>query len=182
MDMITDATQVARHEAKRQQDQAAMATARGGEYLSFRLGTEEYGIDILLVQEIRSYEAPTRIANAPRCVKGVVNLRGVIVPIVDLRDRFGCLEAGEREGQGGAPVIIVLDFGTRVIGVIVDAVSDVLAVQVDQIKPASQLSSGDATFISGIACSRQGDVERLLILLNMPRLMAGGDLAGLLEA
>ena len=127
------------------------------EFLAFKLGAEEYGIDILRVQEIRSYEAPTRIANAPRCVKGVVNLRGVIVPIVDRRDRLGCLEAVDGHGPGGTPVIIVLDFGTRVIGVVVDAVSDVIAVQADQIKAAPQLTSGDTTFISGIACSRQGD-------------------------
>lgn len=182
MDMITDAAQVARHEARRELAQAATATACGGEYLSFRLGPEEYGIDILLVQEIRSYESTTRIANAPPCVKGVVNLRGVIVPIIDLRQRFGCVGAGDRAGDGGAPVIIVLDFGSRVIGAVVDSVSDVIAVHADEIKPAPQLSSGaDATSISGIACCRQGDVERLLILLDMPRLMAGGDLVGLLE-
>ena len=66
------------------------AHSSGGEYLTFRLGGEEYGIDILRVQEIRSYEQPTRIANAPHFIKGVVNLRGVIVPIVDLRLKFGC--------------------------------------------------------------------------------------------
>ena len=84
MNMIHDATQVARHEAAR------AAVAAGGEFLTFRLGDEEYGIDILKVQEIRSYEPPTRIANAPGYLKGVVNLRGVIVPIVDLRLKLGC--------------------------------------------------------------------------------------------
>ena len=84
MNMINDATHVARHEAAR------AAAAAGGEFLTFRLGTEEYGIDILKVQEIRSYEQPTRIANAPSFIKGVVNLRGVIVPIVDLRIKLNC--------------------------------------------------------------------------------------------
>ena len=84
MNMMTDAAHVASHEAAR------AAVHAGGEFLTFRLGAEEYGIDILKVQEIRSYEQPTRIANAPSFIKGVVNLRGVIVPIVDLRIKLGC--------------------------------------------------------------------------------------------
>ena len=99
MEMIAEATQVARHEAAgfagaaqafAAGGPAASRTSQGGEFLTFRLGAEEYGIDILRVQEIRSYEQPTRIANAPPFIKGVVNLRGVIVPIVDLRLRLGC--------------------------------------------------------------------------------------------
>ena len=84
MEMIAEANVVARHEATRS-GQAGRHAGGAGEYLTFRLGTEEYGIDILRVQEIRSYEEPTRIANAPHFIKGVVNLRGVIVPLVDIR-------------------------------------------------------------------------------------------------
>ena len=97
MEMIAEANQIARHEAERATAAAAASaagssgrTSQGGEFLTFRLGAEEYGIDILRVQEIRSYEQPTRIANAPSFVKGVVNLRGVIVPIIDLRLKLGC--------------------------------------------------------------------------------------------
>ena len=104
MDMITDAQHVAQHEAARAQTHA------GGEFLTFRLGAEEYGIDILKVQEIRSYEAPTRIANSPAFIKGVVNLRGVIVPIVDLRMKLGC----ESAEYNTFTVVIVLNVKGRV--------------------------------------------------------------------
>ena len=82
------------------------------EYLTFRLGAEEYGIDILRVQEIRSYEEPTRIANSPNFIKGVVNLRGVIVPVVDLRIKLGC----ESVEYNGFTVVIVLNVAGRVVG------------------------------------------------------------------
>ena len=84
MDMRNEATHLARQDGARSATQPASA-----EFLTFRLGGEEYGIDILRVQEIRSYEEPTRIANAPSFIKGVVNLRGVIVPVVDLRIKLG---------------------------------------------------------------------------------------------
>ena len=101
----------------------SMAAARSGEYLTFRLGGEEYGIDILRVQEIRSYEPPTRIANAPSFIKGVVNLRGVIVPIIDLRVKLGC----ETIEYNAFTVVVVLNVKGRVVGAVVDSVSDVLA-------------------------------------------------------
>src|SRR4051795_5027563 len=142
MDMIHEASHVARHEAAR-----AAATQSGGEFLTFRLGAEEYGIDILKVQEIRSYEPPTRIANAPPFVKGVVNLRGVIVPIVDLRLKLGCASAD----YNGFTVVIVLNVRGRVVGAVVDSVSDVLELTRDQIKPAPELASNiDAAYITGI--------------------------------
>ena len=125
MDMITDAKHVAQHEAARAQAHA------GGEFLTFRLGEEEYGIDILRVQEIRSYEQPTRIANAPAFIKGVVNLRGVIVPIVDLRMKLGCASAE----YNTFTVVIVLNVKGRVVGAVVDSVSDVLELSRDTIKP-----------------------------------------------
>src|ERR1044071_3409047 len=136
MDMITEAKQVAKHEAARAgkgaRAAAAAAAATHGEYLTFRLGGEEYGIDILRVQEIRSYEQPTRIANAPAFLKGVVNLRGVIVPIVDLRLKLGC-ECAE---YNHFTVVIVLNVRGRVVGAVVDSVSDVLELNGEQIRQA----------------------------------------------
>ena len=137
----------------------------GGEYLTFRLGAEEYGIDIQKVQEIRSYEAPTRIANAPPYVKGVVNLRGMIVPIVDLRLALGRGSAA----IDSFTVAIVLKLQSRVVGVVVDAVSDVLSLPGNAIKAAPEMASAvDAAFITGIG--RAG--ERMLILIDIESLLA----------
>ncbi|MCO5336958.1 chemotaxis protein CheW [Delftia tsuruhatensis] len=148
------------------------------EFLSFRLGGEEYGIDILRVQEIRSYEAPTRIANAPHFIKGVINLRGVIVPIVDLRLKLGCESAEYTDFT----VVIVLNVRGRVIGVVVDSVSDVLALGADNIKPAPQMSASvDAGYIMGMGCFKSGDVERMLILTDIEALMSSAEM-GLMEA
>jgi purine-binding chemotaxis protein CheW len=149
--------------------------ARSGEYLTFRLGAEEYGIDILRVQEIRSYEPPTRIANAPAFIKGVVNLRGVIVPIVDLRLKLGCDSAE----YNGFTVVIVLNLRGRIVGAVVDSVSDVLELGADHIKPAPELSSAvDAGYIMGIGNIKHGadDAERMLILMDIEGLMSSADL------
>ena len=175
MDMITDAQQVAKHESARE---AAMAKMHaGGEFLTFRLGDEEYGIDILRVQEIRSYEQPTRIANAPAFIKGVVNLRGVIVPIVDLRMKLGCAAAE----YNTFTVVIVLNVKGRVVGAVVDSVSDVLELSSDTIKPAPELSSAvDSGFITGIGAVKNGSgddaTERMLILMDIEALMASADM------
>src|SRR5689334_15386630 len=134
MNMINDAAHVARAEANRA---VQAAGGSGGEFLTFRLGAEEYGIDILRVQEIRSYEPPTRIANSPVFLKGVVNLRGVIVPIVDLRLKLGC----ESADYNGFTVVIVLNVRGRVVGAVVDSVSDVLELGKGEIKPAPELNS-----------------------------------------
>jgi purine-binding chemotaxis protein CheW len=148
------------------------------EFLSFRLGEEEYGIDILRVQEIRSYEAPTRIANAPHFVKGVVNLRGVIVPIIDLRLKLGCASAE----YNGFTVVIVLSVRGRVLGAVVDSVSDVLALGADSIRPAPQMSAAaDAGHIMGMGCIRSGDVERMLILTDIESLLSSAEM-GLVDA
>jgi purine-binding chemotaxis protein CheW len=178
MDMITEATVVAKHEA----GMHAMAhaagpvgrqQAEGGEFLTFRLGEEEYGIDILRVQEIRSYEQPTRIANAPHFIKGVVNLRGVIVPIIDLRLKLGC----EKSEYGDFTVVIVLNVRGRVIGAVVDSVSDVLELAKEQIKPAPELSSSiDANFITGIGTVKTGDAMRMLILMDIEGLMSSAEM------
>ena len=175
MDMITDAAVVARHEAVRLAGgKPAAPTAEGGEFLTFRLGGEEYGIDILRVQEIRSYEPPTRIANAPHFIKGVVNLRGVIVPIIDLRLKLGC----ESAEYNAFTVVIVLNVRGRVVGAVVDSVSDVLELTRDHIKPAPELHSNvDGNFITGI-----GSVsDRMLILIDIEALMSSADM-GLMEA
>ena len=183
MDMITEATEVARHEAARQAAAASVKRqARTGEYLTFRLGAEEYGIDILRVQEIRSYEPPTRIANAPSFIKGVVNLRGVIVPIVDLRLKLGCLNEQGQAEYNGFTVVIVLNVRGRVVGAVVDSVSDVLELGADHIKPAPELSSGvDSSFITGIGSIKHGETERMLILMDIEGLMSASDM-GLMNA
>ncbi|MDO9316146.1 MAG: chemotaxis protein CheW [Burkholderiaceae bacterium] len=155
----------------------AAAAGMPREFLTFRLGGEEYGIDILRVQEIRSYEAPTRIANAPHFIKGVVNLRGVIVPIVDMRLKLGCESAEYKE----TTAVIVLNVHGRVIGAVVDSVSDVLALAADDIKPAPELNSSvDAGYIMGIGCIKHGDVERMLILTDIEALMSSAEM-GLMD-
>ncbi|CAN5659591.1 chemotaxis protein CheW [soil metagenome] len=148
------------------------------EFLSFRLGGEEYGIDILRVQEIRSYEAPTRIANAPQFIKGVVNLRGVIVPIIDLRLKLAC----ETAEYTDSTVVIVLNLRSRVIGAVVDSVSDVLALGADSIKPAPEMSAAiDAGYILGMGCIKSVDAARMLILTDIEALMGSTDM-GLFDA
>lgn len=145
------------------------------EYLSFRLGQEAYGIDILSVQEIRQYEAPTRMAGAPDFIKGVINLRGVIVPIVDLRLKFGLAE----QALTDTTVVVVLNLADRVVGAVVDAVSDVIALTPDQIRPAPALNNSvaDTRFITGLGALD----ERLLILIDIGGLMSSRDM-GLFDA
>ncbi len=149
--------------------QALQTTARPDtrQFLTFRVGEEEYGMDILRVQEIRSYEPPTRVANAPAFVKGIVNLRGVIVPIVDLRLRLG--QAGE---YNAFTVVIVLNVLNRVVGIVVDSVSDVLELTEEQIKPRPEITAAlDARFITGL-----GKIaERMLILLDIEAMVASPD-------
>ena len=157
---------------------ARSASAVAGEYLTLKLGAEEYGIDILKVQEIRGYEKPTRIANAPHFIKGVVNLRGVIVPIVDLRLKFGLGDAQYDE----LTVVIVLNVAQRVVGIVVDSVSDVLALSAAQIKPAPAFNALlDASYITGLGSVKSGDDERMLILADIEQLMSGTDM-GLVDA
>ncbi|MEX1165564.1 MAG: chemotaxis protein CheW [Hydrogenophaga sp.] len=139
------------------------------EFLTFRLGAEEYGIDILRVQEIRSYEEPTRIANAPSFIKGVVNLRGVIVPVVDLRLKLNCDTAQYNDFT----VVIVLNVHGRVVGAVVDSVSDVLALHPEQINAAPEMNTTvDTNFITGIAST----AERMLILMDIEALMSSADM------
>ncbi len=146
----------------------------GREYLTFRLGSEEYGIDILKVQEIRSYEPPTKIANAPSYLKGVVNLRGVIVPIVDLRVKFNCVNDDGQGDINSFTVVIVLNVRGRVVGAVVDSVSDVMQLAEQSIQPAPEMSSAmvDTTYITGIANVN----ERLLILMDIESLMGSAEM------
>ena len=146
----------------------------GREYLTFRLGSEEYGIDILKVQEIRSYEPPTKIANAPSYLKGVVNLRGVIVPIVDMRIKFNCLNANGEAEINSFTVVIVLNVRGRVVGAVVDSVSDVMQLTEQMIQPAPEMSNSivDTTYITGIA----NVSDRLLILMDIESLMGSAEM------
>ena len=151
-------------------NKTAAGVATGArEYLTFRLGEEEYGIDILKVQEIRGYEQPTRIANAPEFIKGVVNLRGTIVPIVDMRLRFNCSNVE----YNAFTVVIILNLRSRVVGIVVDSVSDVMALAADAVRPAPDIESAiDSGCILGL-----GSVgERMLILLDIERLMGNVDM------
>ena len=141
------------------------------EFLTFRLGIEAYGIEILKVQEIRGYETPTAIANAPAFIKGVINLRGVIVPILDLRIKFQLDQANYDEFT----VVIILNIAGRVVGVVVDSVSDVLTLDAGSIRPTPEFASAafDTKYITGLASVDQ----QLLILLDIEKLMTGSDMA-----
>ena len=144
------------------------------EYLTFVLGDEEYGIEILKVQEIRGYDVVTRIANTPDFIKGVINLRGHIVPIIDLRIKFklGKVEYNE------FTVVIILNIGNRVVGIVVDGVSDVLTLNAAQVRPVPDLVSDiDNKYLLGLGTL--GD--RMLILVDIERLMSSQDMA-LVEA
>jgi purine-binding chemotaxis protein CheW len=148
----------------------ALAMAKGSEYLTFRLDREEYGIDILKVQEIRGYEPPTRIAHAPLFVKGVFNLRGTIVPIVDLRLKFNCVNAD----YDASTVVIVLNLPRRIVGIVVDSVSDVLTLSPEDLKPAPDIDTViDSDAVIGLGALK----ERMLILLDIERLMSGQGMA-----
>ncbi|SFC46591.1 purine-binding chemotaxis protein CheW [Polaromonas sp. OV174] len=143
------------------------------EFLSFTLGHEEYGVDIQKVQELRGYDAVTRIANAPDYLKGVVNLRGIIVPIIDMRIRF---ELGT-PSYDQFTVVIVLNMGGRVLGMVVDGVSDVITLTPEQIKPAPEMGTLlDTDYMLGLGAVD----ERMLILLDIERLMSSQEM-GLLE-
>ncbi|HBT4646126.1 TPA: chemotaxis protein CheW [Klebsiella aerogenes] len=142
----------------------------GQEFLIFTLGNEEYGIDILKVQEIRGYDQVTRIANTPDFIKGVTNLRGVIVPIIDLRVKFAQQGVSYDENT----VVIVLNFGQRVVGIVVDGVSDVLSLTTEQIRPAPEFAVTLATeYLTGLGALG----ERMLILVDIEKLLSSEEMA-----
>src|SRR5476649_737813 len=145
----------------------------GHEFLAFTLGSEEYGIDILKVQEIRGYETVTRIANAPEFIKGVINLRGIIIQVVDMRIKFNL----------GTPVydqftvVIILNIAGRIVGMVVDSVSDVTTLTPDQVKPAPELGTAFSTdYMIGLGTID----ERMLILVDIDKLMSSAEM-GLIE-
>ncbi|WP_018079598.1 chemotaxis protein CheW [Thiobacillus denitrificans] len=154
------------------QAQAGVGEIAGKEFLAFTLGQEEYGIDILRVQEIRGYEPVTRIANAPDFIKGVVNLRGIIVPVVDMRIKFSL----------GTPtydqftVVIILNIGGRVMGMVVDSVSDVTTLSPNQVRPAPEMGTFDSDYLIGLGTLN----ERMLILVDIDKLMSSSEM-GLME-
>lgn len=155
-------------------DKSAPATAAAlslnvTEFLAYRLGKEEYGIDIQKVQELRGYDAVTAIANAPAHIKGVVNLRGIIVPIIDMRIKFNL----------GTPVydqftvVIILNLAGRIVGMVVDSVSDVITLDASQVRPAPAMGSNIETdYLLGM-----GTIDdRMLILVDIDRLMASAEI------
>jgi purine-binding chemotaxis protein CheW len=146
------------------------AAGKSLEFLAFRLGREEYGVDIQRVQELRGYDTVTRIANAPEHIKGVVNLRGIIVPIVDMRIKFNL----------GTPsydqftVVIILNIASRVMGMVVDSVSDVITLESDQVRPAPEMGALlDTEYLIGLGTLD----ERMLILVDIDKLMSSSDMA-----
>ncbi|SFM92970.1 purine-binding chemotaxis protein CheW [Izhakiella capsodis] len=142
----------------------------GQEFLVFTLGDEEYGIDILKVQEIRGYDQVTRIANTPSFIKGVTNLRGVIVPIVDLRLKFSQPDVDYNDNT----VVIVLNLMQRVVGIVVDGVSDVLSLQQTQIRPAPEFAVTMSTeYLTGLGALN----ERMLILVDIEKLLNSEEMA-----
>ena len=139
------------------------------EVLVFILGTEEFGVDILKVQEIRGYEKVTPIPAAPAFLKGIVNLRGVIVPVIDLRVKFSMPEPR----YDSTTVMVVLRVGGRIIGIVVDAVSDVVRLTAAEIKAAPRLGSVvDSTYLEGLAVQS----ERMILLLDIEKFLSSGEL------
>jgi purine-binding chemotaxis protein CheW len=147
----------------------SMLTQQAGEFLTFTLGAEEYGVEILKVQEIRGYEQVTTIANAPEFIKGVINLRGVIVPIVDMRIKFAL---GKVE-YDQFTVVIILNVANRVVGMVVDGVSDVINLTAEQIRPAPEIGGLGSRYIIGLGTLD----KRMLILMDIERLMTSPEMS-----
>ena len=147
----------------------AVNSGESKQYLTFDLADEHYGVDILKVQEIKGYSAVTRIPNTPDYLKGVLNLRGTIVPIVDLRLKF---DMGATEPTSFT-VIVVVNVRERVMGFLVDGVSDVLELASKDVQPPPELGSKvDITFVAGIGnCN-----DRLVTLLDVDRVMSEEDI------
>lgn len=140
----------------------------GSQFLTFHLGEELYAVDILRVQEIKGYTAVTRIPNMPAHIKGVLNLRGTIVPIIELRTKFGMTTID----YTAFTVIIVVVIRDKVMGLVVDSVSDVLDIERKDIQPSPQFGSKiDVNFINGIGKSG----EKLVALLDIDRLLSEGE-------
>lgn len=153
-------------------DSHANGLSSNEQYLVFSLGGEEFAIDILKVQEIRAYEKPTRIPNSPPSIKGVTNLRGVIVPIIDLRIKLN-LENVEYVDE---TVVIVANVGSRIVGIVVDGVSDVMTLNEQHMKPVPEFTlSMSSDYISGLASIE----DRMLIIVNIDKFLTTAELASL---
>lgn len=152
------------------EDGTPLADAPLGEFLTFVLGREEYGVEILKVQEIRSYEHVTRLPDAPDYIKGVMNLRGTIVPVVDMRLKFGL----ENVAYDALTVMVVLGIGNRRVGIVVDGVSDVVRLGTGQVRPVPDLVGAtiDRKFLTGIGTHE----ERMLVLLDIEQLMLSAEM------
>ena len=162
-------TTAALETATRELNQQIGLTTDGSQFLTFQLGDELYGVDILRVQEIKGYTAVTKIPNTPPHIKGVLNLRGTIVPIIELRTKFGMPTIEYTLFT----VIVVVVIQEKIMGLIVDAVSDVLNIDRKDIQPPPQFGAKvDVGFLRGIGKSG----EKLVALLDMDRLLSGSDL------
>jgi purine-binding chemotaxis protein CheW len=157
------------------QKQEARASASLRQFLAFTLGSEEYGLDLLQVQELREYEKVTQIANAPAFLKGVINLRGIIVPIMDMRIKLGFPDVSYTE----MTVVIILNVRGRTVGMVVDSVSDVINLSEEHMKPAPEMGTAvDADYLIGL-----GTVdERMIILVDIDRMLSSKDIGLLADA
>ncbi|SEP79717.1 purine-binding chemotaxis protein CheW [Solimonas aquatica] len=156
--------------AESREKQSAAVVDAPAEFLTFRLGDEEYGVDILKVQEIRGYDSVTRIPDAPDFIKGVINLRGTIVPVVDMRIKFRLGKAEYNEFT----VMIILNVSGRVVGMVVDSVSDVMQLGSEQLRPPPDIAGAvSSKFITGIGTLE----DRMLILVDIEKLMSSQDMA-----
>ncbi len=155
-------------------DNPDSAAGQPFEFLAFTLGEEEYGIDIQKVQELRGYDTVTRIANAPAHIKGVINLRGIIVPIIDMRIKFNL----DAPSYDEFTVVIILNMASRIMGMVVDSVSDVITLTPEQIRPAPEMGAVlDTEYLIGLGTVDQ----RMLILVDIFKLMSSADM-GLMES
>ncbi|MBI5444886.1 MAG: chemotaxis protein CheW [Deltaproteobacteria bacterium] len=142
--------------------------------VTFHVGDEEFGVEILDVREINRMMDITRVPHAPEFVEGVINLRGQVIPVVDLRKRFG-LSAGERDKNTR---IVVVELGGSVVGFLVDSVSEVLRVSRAVVEPPPSIVGGiESDYIDGVVKLE----DRLLILLDLQKLLNGGETRELQE-
>ncbi len=145
-------------------DNASIDEGEMQQFLTFTLGDEEYGVDIMKVREVKGWTDTTRLPNAPKYVRGVLNLRGMILPIIDLRTRF----SGTLTDATSKHVIVIIAVSDRIVGVLADSVSDIITVGSNQIKSAPEMDSGvDTKFIDGLIALE----ERMVVLLDMEKLV-----------
>lgn len=149
---------------------AAPIAGEATQYLTFTVGGEEYGVDIMLVREVKGWSLTTRLPNTPPYMRGVLNLRGIIIPIFDLRARLG----GELTEATEKHVVVILAVGNRTIGILVDTVSDILSITGDDIKPAPE-NDGAGRYVSGLIAVE----ERMVVLLDINQLLLSENLDAL---